>query len=1758
MRARAEESRAAGDASAIARTCAALARRLASRDRDLDTAVSLGTCALQAKEDIELRRDVSSWLESLGDPGLAADMLAPIAGISEKETGEAAYVLVRIGVLKARAGDGVAAAEAFETALALELDGPMVAELRAVGAGALRSDNFEAAEKLARVTRAGDVAALGDALAWVLSQPLPPSQIVGPFVRALRAMADKDASRAVVVARRALDVYGPRLADLRNAMLEIAANVCDDGFATAILERSIACGIDGDERRDLFFRLADSYERLGDEAGEARVVARALDAGHAGADAERHLERLGGLRSLPDTEIWLLRALAIRSAAGTDQAAAARAFRDLGAALWDLADDRAGALDAWRKAARKAPRRGYTTLTLDLVAFGGAPFAFEYLTKVVENEPEPIVAAEIAADVARAALSLDFPRAALDIAGRGIARSALCGVALEMAERAVEQAGEAATLSTLYDLVATHALGRFGRRATHHRGARFFERGGEHALALRHAAQAFRAVPSAGSSLHLLARAAVRAGDPVCAVDTIEQVAERDEQSASRDFWLLRAASLTGSDEEGLRRKIDILLRVADATPSAATILLLRDAARNLIHLVPKEREALQTRLSSLYSTIVDRLRGTAGASAAIALALLSLELFADSERAFLSLEHAFACDANAHDYAKLIDHAAILAGAPDARARLTAIVSAAEGPVANAGTPLLRLLARIGSALGDPVSRARASVAAAALEPENDVLIVEADAAVRASPDLGGQLSGQISMARRTQAILSVARGHLSDGHHAQAADLFERATAMVEGERLEEVERELRAAWDAAGRVSETDARVQSEAAGDGATPSTRADRWTEIAERREIRGDKAGAVRALIEACKLDPEPLERWSALERRGEAAGEDEALIMALEQMAQRVGEEGRAAVLKRLARAYERHADFEAAIATWHQVLSADPDAQEADRAIESLIVGRGQYGRLAEHLARRATHLSGLPEMGETVRAVRLRRAAILEQHLGRIDEACRELATLLSEWPENSTALRYMADLLDRQGRHAEAADCWQRAATVEADIDERDALELRAASASQLAGDTAAALEHVRRVLAHRPSHHAALGLRADIARATGLDGVLGDALASIAASDGVDDRTRVDLLLEAAQAAARAGDAMGALERAQQAAVTAHGRATPQLLARGLEYRLRRAGTLEDAHRTIEDLAHIREPLGPDDKALRAFLLAEALDVAGSRVEALRELEETRASGGDHALVALGLAERLATQTKYAEAVEMYRVALGGSLLELRKPGNVAMQAADVAIRAGLVADAITFLDEAERHEEGKAAIESYRALLAEPKARSTTSARAPVDDAVIYAMTSPTPRPGELRKAAAAAHLADLETALRCATTPRGRAYARLALGKEWLELGDSAGAEPLLWEALSDGLPQAGEVLLSLLAGAPERTHDIVRVRWQQVALEPGNAGRLESLRAAAIADQDHAYADAVEHVLRAFDPAADPLPAPPLNLQPEHPGILALLVRPSGGSTGEALALLWEGATQLFARAAASYGITGLERVVPGASSAIARVYEMAMRVLDAPRIPLFVRRSNPGTPAAGVALLVPPSVILTGDVREDTSAMRFALGRGMSAALPQNALRLGLPATEGRALLDAARAAFGPPELGRRVETEAARLAESLWEVVPARAQRRLQELLSTLPFSDYDELVSLAHQSGRRAGMFLSGDFAYSARVLLSESAEPPGEDLSLATLQSYCDRIPELADLLRLAVSPEYAEARWHSPAAVSPRLAQASRRFSLF
>jgi tetratricopeptide (TPR) repeat protein len=1706
LRARVEEARAGGDTSALRESSAKLARWLSSRDRNLDEAVELATTALSLGVDLELRREVSAWLESLGDPGRAAAVLKPIAANAEGESADIAFVLVRAGVLKARAGAGAGAAAAFEAAMSIEEEEPLAAELlgtlwawdpeavppplgaeayveaarrhaaaghldgeyedlwrawatdptsanateavaraldrrgrstaadeilrayansiaasdparaaavhaerraaalaagdparalaaaldagldseltgpdggqldvllldlglpdmaaarlevraeRASGEGerasvapldarvdaradaarawarawtsddarlravaierlapyappsvraamcAVASDRYlrlgdkaasrraaegavqalpesprsvaaladaaiterdasaaaaleraitivgprlswcvalaEAREALGetdaavawsqrcvslrpgdtraleafldRLLRAGDPGRLGDALAWLLSQPLPTEAIAAPFGRALRALAHLDVHRAVVVARRGLDVFGPRLPALREAMLESASRASDDAFTAAILERWLACGAEGVDRRRLFEHLVDLHQRLGDDEGELRVAARAIREGIDSPEIEAHLDHLEGSPATPDAQLWRLGARALRVARSNDAEAIGRAYRELGGALWDLADDRVRAIAAWQSAARADRAGGHLALALDLVAFAGAPFAFEYLDRLVESEADDKTAATIATEASRAALSLGEASLAFEFAARGVARCSWYGGALAAAELASHRSDQPGALSALYDLVAVRALGRFGRRAAHYRAARHFEREGAMPLALRHAVQAFHALPSEGSSLHLLARTAERAGDRRAAMRAIEQVADRVDRSEVRAAWLLRAASVAGSDAEGAHSRVDAVLGAVLAFPTLGAIALLREAAVALLALEPDEHEALETRFSRAAAAVFDRLKGPEAARALLSFASIALELFEAPDAAMDSIERAFTRDSDVDEFGLLAVHGAGLARAESAAERVAAMLAVGEAAHANVGAPALRLLAAIAGGIGDDDLRARAAITAALRDPDDDALVLAADEAVRLVPRLAERLGARVPLTRRAQAVLSVARSRMGAGAFSDAAALFERAVAMLDGAQRAEVEGELRAAWDACGRDAEVEKRVSLEAESDVTSPRVRADRWMEVAERREARADYPGAVQAVSEACRLDPGPLERWSALERVADLVESDDVRVRALEEIVRRVGPDGRVAARKRLARAYERRQDTESAEAVWTDVLALDPADEEADHAVEAVIAAHGRYEELSTHLARRVQRLAAEPGRRETLRAVRLRRAAILEQRLGRVDEACEELSRLLEETPDHPGAMRYLADLLERRGELDRSGQLWLRAASLERDPAARNGLELRAARATLTAGHPEGALRLVKGVLGRDPDDGAADRLWVEAARAARDDAELGVALVALGRQNDLDEATRSDHLVEAAMIAARSGDLASALDRAREAADVAPARATPQLLARGMEYRFRGAGTPEEARRTIDDLGRLTEPMAADDLALRSFLLAEALDVAGGAGAGLSELESARTALGEHPLVAVGLAERWAAMGNARAAVKAYQVALSGPLLDLRKPGRVAMEGAQAAIQGQLFDEARLFLDIAEGHPDVAAVARAARWQLDRSDAPAMTRTAPGRDHSV-----------------------EDLEAAIRKATTPIERARSRLALGRARLDRGDAQAAEPLLWEALADGLVDAGEALASILSTSQDRARDLVRVRRLQVTIEPGD----------------------------------------------------------------------------------------------------------------------------------------------------------------------------------------------------------------------------------------------------------------------------------------------------------------------------------------
>ena len=747
---------------------------------------------------------------------------------------------------------------------------------------------------------------------------------------------------------------------------------------------------------------------------------------------------------------------------------------------------------------------------------------------------------------------------------------------------------------------------------------------------------------------------------------------------------------------------------------------------------------------------------------------------------------------------------------------------------------------------------------------------------------------------------------------------------------------------------------------------------------------------------------------------------------------------------------------------------------------------------------------------------------------------------------------------------------------RASAVARERSEAAELARRACEAYLAGGDVASARRVLEGMEAWATSRKV-LELEVEVERRSENPLGLADALEELALVPDTPSEQCARLLVEAAEASEAGGNRGRALERAERAARIAPELAEPQLCARRLEYQARGAGTPEQARRTVAELRGVQSPLGPEQTALRAFLIAEALDVAVSAEAGLKELRRAHDAVGPLPLVALGMAGRFASGEAPARALPLYDAALAGDLGGLGSRGAAALGAARAARQVGELERALGYVElaagegstrpealalQAEIHAELRPVEQPPSRRASTPPPGSSPRASTPPPGSSPRASVPPpgssprasVPPPGSSPRASVpppgSSPRASVPPTARSMSSrpppsrPSSRPAPAVDLGAPEPRRISSGNfpavnaTEASLFAALGNGSLEAGKELVRQLENRSDRTHDLAHVCRRVVELVPGDVWGLQKLHAAAFADRNLAHAHAVDHVLGIFDRSRPRIDAPPLEAQPEQPdGVRALLFRDALGATAEALALVWEGAEHVFRRDAGTYGVTGVERVPLGAPTAVARIYSTAARALGLTRTPLFQRRSS-GPVTVSVALLSPPALILSGEVRRETTALAFHIGAMLAAAMPEHVLLFGSPESQTRAVLKGLSLAFGSPHDGHGGPGSAANLAEVLWESIPTRSQRRLRELCDEPGALDYDAAMATARLAVRRAGLFVTGDLGVALAEACADESIAPRSLSEPGGLSALCSASPAIADLVRLAVGSEYAEARW--------------------
>ncbi len=1819
---------------------------------------------------------------------------------------------------------------------------------------ALRPASPEVSELLLRRALAsGDAQAMADALGAVFAQPRPPGGFGELVADVLEALFEIDPAKAGTLARRALDVLGPRVPSVRRRLLVLAERGGDPALVTLLLERWIAAGLTGEEAAVATMALAMRRTAAGEHAAAARLFARAVSVGQ---DPDLVLATLdpllpeveallssaaapGAAALLSDALVFLAesRALALASLAEPRPADTSYAYRVWGGLLWDLAQDAAGAEGAFYQASTLA-REGVERYARDMCHFAGAlgaVDAMEARAAALAEEPAYFrLRASFLIHAGHVAQDAGLHERALALAAAGVEIDPSRADAVGIVERAAHVEGGLHVLDTTYDRLAGAALGCFGRRAAHYRGARQLERRGALDLAMRHAIESFEALPTEGTTFVLLSRLAERTGDPSEAVRAIVRVAER-AGPALRPEWLKRAAGIAGKTEEGLRTRFDILLRALHARPDIGSI---RDVAAALRDLVAAtgDRETPALRLDRATRALLPKLEGPDGARAGVQLARLAIESLRDLPLGLDAVMRAAAADGDIEDYLGLVDLVPKITADPASAKKLCAdVLAAAVKPYSSVGPSLLRFASTVAEAAGDQGAAAVLLVDAARRAPEDDELVQKADAAVAASgnADLGKTLDQAVPPPARVEALLRIAEKLEHAGNDAAAIGVLGRVLVLgLDGAEA----RERAVAWvrrlnAMSGKPGAIEELLRAELGRSDLRTPARVRYARDLGSILSGRGQHTRALETLADALSGTHLEEDALADLRRFGRRARDPAAVRDALSKLLAASPDDATRSILEAELAAQEATPAPEG-LEGPPSIIRTAIDAQVLE-TMEQEANRRGDHAAVADFLEQRIE----LAEVADVRRMLRLRRVAVLEQRLGRTVDAAKELSAQLAETPDDVIALRYLGDVRERSGDPLGAAELWERLAQIAPTTDEKGEYGLRAATNLINGGALARAREALDRFASMAPRENV-VELRAQIARQEGDFTALSSALDQLASSSREAPSRRAEMLLEAARAAATIGDDAGALERARRAVKLMPDRVDGILEMLRAEYRLRGPGTPREAQAAVAELSRIAERVPPQHVDLHAFLLAEEMDVIQGGGAGMRELSMRHAEVGPLSLIALGMAERLVRSKTFDPAISLFETALAGDLRGLRARGRVALAAAEAAAATGDIERARNLLQIAASEPEtrplalrretelaraaamphplppGAPPFPGAHAPLAmpapppadpappsEPLSRSHLADAPPsssmdeldppdmegdfetmiapaidadevalrraldaaeaafpsrrfsspepddahLDAAHVSPKTAPTPddgaidgtkRPGstrtgppplpgtippplprtsppplpgsgppplpgtippplprtippplpatevaELPPAAAvppplpATEVAELPPAAavppplpatEVAEQPPAVAVPPPLPVTEVAEqppaaavppplpsnvvappplpavsFGDAEPDELALRRELLAGSFEAGEQLIGLYtADAAARSRDILAVRRQQAAIRTGDLISLARLHEAAALDGNAPFANAVEHVLGVLDSSGG-LPPPPLSAQRDAPALVSsLLFRQVDSLVNEALAIVWE--TGLYRRDAASYGLTGVERVQPNAATPLGEIFANLLRLFGLGRVWLFHRRT-PGPIRSEVALLASPSVVLTGEIgASDMAPLLYVVGSHLTGAMPEHALVNGMPADELRTLIDALVAAFGPLDAAPRGNRAVVRLEQSLWQLIPPRAERRLREICAHPEELSYEAAVRGTRQAMRRAGLFASGSLSTAVRVV----AEQAGYDLAPLRaapdgLERVCLDNPDIADLVRLAIRTEYAEARWLPP-----------------
>lgn len=1628
---------------------------------------------------------------------------------------------------------------------------------------ALEPGNGEASRALlSHLRESADADEILAAMDWLIGLPRPLRELSEPLLAVADRLAALDPARCRGLVERLLSWSDLEQPGIVERFAELADRLEEPGLHVARLERLCALNPAAAERSGWLLQLTAWHARRGDGDAGVEALWRAL---HAGADATTVLERLTSLPPRTGSDAQLreaeLRVELTRRTAPEGAAELARVYRELGAALWDLAGDRERATLAFVQGAERNPEAGDATLVRDLIAFFGYPDSISTLLELAEKREQPRESARLLLEAARAAHADGFEEAATQLAYAVLRYDPSSTEALWVVEECSTDA-DAELLEECYARVDEAALGCFGVRALHYRAARQFGARRQWERAFRHAQLAFEAAPSEGRLLTLLSELAQRTGSVEVAVAGLLRVARAARTEKERQRWLQRV--------EGFEALAPLPEPPApesfEAAPASGQLAPTSSGPRTVTpsgapSSAPSARERIEGALARLRSgetevlLIAEELQALLAAATRVTPTSDAAAQVALCARVFSELRQVYVREGASEHLERLLTAALEapwlgLAQRAEAARELAELLDRRGAHLA--ALDVLSLLEGWGSLQLRDVRRCISIARAAGEGPrELDYLrhleratdeVGERRATLRRMAELQ-RGEGRREGARESLfALLEIAPGDPS-------------ALEML----MEEAEREAQPApWWAT-----LEAHVSQRKG-----PADIARRLARLYLQQEHQVPQARSL--LQQVLEQHPADVESWETLAEVATAERDWVAGGQSYWRAARQCRQARRASQLAaKAAQAFLEAGDLAAAQEVLTHRGSYPETAQLAELCVElwrrredDAALGDAlerwselAVGSVSERVGPLIEAASVALRIGDWERALdRARRAARLAPTDARAQLLAKSLEYRQRGPGTREEALRTVSELRGVRGEEAELVEL--KAFLLAEALDQRGTpglglRELRDAQA-RVGARPLIALGLAERLASEDGNR--ALGfyeaaLRGDLKSLREPSAVAREAAQLAERYELSEPAQRFweqfrELVADFETAASRAPDAQ---QRETESASSAPPNAAVQLAIRTQGVAARPLG---GATRLGVGPALAPPPFDSAPRAAGGVKAPPSREPdgvgtpSGPPPEATPVLPELDVSPFEAARRALEAVSAPPDPPRSAPDESGRRLSSPPPKPRVKRPPSGAPPAPSE--HAGVSAPAAAALDERKGRPERSGArftLELDDAPFSADEESGMEAALRRVAEQAAALSGRPAEAPSVEPSPAAPGAIADADAATAPGVEPSGnlepetpRHRGSLPPGSDPETLARRFAAatrrERQLLEDLCAGELAAGEQLLELLDAEGGRQRDVVEVLRIMVSLAVGEPRLLERLRLAAQRDNDTAYAAALLHAAEALNAGRAQCMPPPLEPQPVQADVVLNLLQVGTEPALEALGLLWQHAPPLFR-----------ENVEPASDRSplpddhrLWTVIFPISRLLGASRLRLWIHEAS--SPRVDVILDQPPGLMLSPDLDWDSTAVQFELGQALLETRPELLLVRRLPEARLQALLTAVLAAFGPPRRLQGDVASIAELAERFWELLPPRVQRRLGELCEQPDAFEYAHVQAAARAARRRGGLFVSGDLAVALREVAREETVDLDAARQRGEVAELCRQHRAFADLVRLATSSEYAEARW--------------------